>query len=204
MGRASVASSQNLVTYSDPDTVGRYGAASNISVGPYVWTGVPWLNLVNATEFADNTVTRLGYKNVLAFPIGVTVYISAYVELYSGLAPVQGSTIATSDITLIAASAYLTSLNVEHVAGAVYRVSKYILMATAGSLYYGVVKVNTNLPGGFRASGIQVVQANWPGPYQPTLATPVNTGPIRNLALVARPALTVARPALTVARPVIT
>ena len=176
--RTAVPTVQNLFTYSDSDSLARYGANSGVTVDVYNWE---IFSLANKTIFGDNSVARYAYKTNTALK-GVTYCFSVFVKMDDGSAPVANSAASsTSDLLLVGQGAQLNNCKVELVSGTIYRVSNtFVGTGVAGNC--GAIKYTAQSSKTFIVTGYQLVQANYAGPYAPTTTTAVDTGAIRSIA----------------------
>ena len=175
---------QNLFSKSDSAVIGDYPTNSNVTAAAFAWPtgpGVP--PLVNAITFGDNSVTRYAAK-ALTPALGKTYTLSFYVLMDDLGAPVCGAAGLGTDFfplvsVAITSGVVVTRMDVTNV----YRIS-YTFVGAGAAINIGIQKLATpnTGPRTFKASGYQIVRANWAGAYAATDAAPIDTGNIRGIS----------------------
>lgn len=173
---------QNLLIYSDPANSGQFSNISNATVSSFAWPSIIGVSpsLVNATIFGDNSVSRSAYNSFTPTK-GMTYTLSFYVKMDDGSVPVCSTTGGTSDfIPVMETVAIQNTAIVTAMGDGVYKITTTYTATGAGGFYWGVAKFNTNSVKTFKASGFQLVAANWSGPYKNTSGSAYNFGNILN------------------------
>lgn len=181
-----VAQQQNLITYSDPSAIGNFtSSGGSTSVSSFAWPSNTTPGLAYAASYGNNAVIRYTYFSN-TFIKGQTYTLSFYVSMDDGSTPVVTTNSAGCDLLPVIETTAIDNINNRITVTPIgYGVSKVTATYTAtgsGGFYVGVIKYTTMSAKTFKASGFQLVQANWSPPLKATSGTPYNIGNIYNLA----------------------
>lgn len=161
---------QNLISISEPKTLGDIYSKSNITVDAFTWATPS--TATTCLTFGDNSIIRTSYQ--LYTPItGNTYTFSVYARMDDLSVPKVASSGASDDFMLLFGTTAVAA-TVTSVGNNIYRLS-YTGIGDATKVLWGVLKYVSNSNKTFKIIGYHLAQTNYLMPYTKTYSTALNT-----------------------------